>query len=80
MQLARAYVESIHIPGAEFTFKPLTWVAPPYSMPKDTLGNRAAAKVLEELLGSPPIYYRLASNPKYTQVPISGLPGFVFWR
>ena len=61
LQLAKAYVESIRIPGAEFTYKPLSWAAPPYSMAKDNLPNRAAAKVLEDMLGSPPVYFRCAA-------------------
>lgn len=61
-QLAKAYVESIRIPGAEFTYKPLSWAAPPYSMAKDNLPNRAAAKVLEDMLGSPPVYFRCAAG------------------
>lgn len=44
-QLARSYVESLIIPGADLTFKPLSWAAPPYSMERDCLPNRAAAAV-----------------------------------
>jgi len=75
LQLAKAHVESIRIPGAQFTFKPLSWAAPPYSMEKNTLANRAAAKVLEEMLGSPPIYYRWGLD---SWIPVTAYPDYLY--
>ncbi|DBA76494.1 TPA: hypothetical protein ACH3X2_008556 [Trebouxia sp. C0005] len=48
-----------HAPhGAKVTFRLLGFKAHPYSMPKDTIVNKAAAKVLEEVMGKPTLFYR----------------------
>ncbi|CAL8463240.1 g2774 [Coccomyxa elongata] len=67
-QNATAVLESLerhisaHTPRhARISFRPIAaqgrLVTEPYRMPKDTLGNRAAAKVLEEVMGSKPLRY-----------------------
>lgn len=48
-----------HAPAAaNVTFKTLGFKAFPYSMPKDTIVNNAASKVLQEVTGKPTFYYR----------------------
>ncbi|KAL4448121.1 hypothetical protein ABPG75_005340 [Micractinium tetrahymenae] len=56
--LIEAHVAA-HLPRAcNASIKLLGFKAHPYSQPKDTMPNRAAAKVLTELMGNPPKYTR----------------------
>lgn len=58
IQALEAHVDKHAPTGAKVTFKTLGFKAFPYSMPKDTIVNKAAAKVLEEVMGKPTLFYR----------------------
>ena len=47
MQAAEAYVNTVRIPGTKLSLRKLGFSGLPYLMPRDTLGNRAAAKVCD---------------------------------
>eukprot|EP00884_Botryococcus_braunii_P001132 jgi/Botrbrau1/11019/Bobra.101_1s0017.1 len=63
INIAREFVESTRIPGAKLSFTPLGFRADPYVMPRDTLSNKAAAKVLEKVVGKkPPLFFRMGGS------------------
>ncbi|CAL8467971.1 g7509 [Coccomyxa elongata] len=58
MSVLMRHVETHAPPQTRLTFTPLPFRANPYIMPRDTVANRAAAKVLQEMFGSPVFFYR----------------------
>lgn len=62
LKAAEAYVNSVRIPGTKLSLRKLGFSGLPYLMPRDTLGNRAAAKVLEEELGKKALFYRMGGS------------------
>jgi len=53
-----AHVAAHAPPAAEAAVRPLSFQADPWTSPRETPGNAAAAKVLQEVMGSSPLYYR----------------------
>lgn len=61
-QLVKAHILQIAPPGVEVTVSTLPNAAYPYNSPSDTVGNRAAHAVLEELYGKAPYYTRTGGS------------------
>jgi acetylornithine deacetylase/succinyl-diaminopimelate desuccinylase-like protein len=53
-----AHVAAHAPPAAAAAVRPLSFQADPWTSPRHTRGNAAAAKVLQEVMGSAPLYYR----------------------
>ncbi|KAK9825147.1 hypothetical protein WJX81_004830 [Elliptochloris bilobata] len=62
LQAAQRYVEGLRMPGVTLVFQRLSFFAVPYDMPRDTPANKAAAKVLEDVLGTKPLYFRMGGS------------------
>ncbi|KAK9909549.1 hypothetical protein WJX75_003981 [Coccomyxa subellipsoidea] len=58
MSALRRHVETHAPPQTRLKFLPLPFRAHPYIMPRHTVANRAAAKVLKEVFGAPTLFYR----------------------
>ena len=55
LDLARAHVEGLRVPGANVTYAPLPFRAEPYQAPRDAPANAAAAAVLARMTGQAPL-------------------------
>lgn len=58
LQLLEKHVAAVHPPACNVTIKALGFQSVPYSMPRDTPPNRAAAKVLRRVMGNEPKFIR----------------------